>query len=344
MSRFVARHKHEWAELEALLAKARRGAGRMTSEEIGRLDQLYRRATVHLSRVSSWTDDQPLVEYLNQLTAAAHSFVYLSPRKSLWVGLARFVTEGFARSIWRNRTSHLLSITLMVVGGLIGYGVAVSDPLLAHAVWPASDMRQPGSSPEQLLEVLRDGRDDNGGVKFAFASMLFQHNFKVGLLAMATGILAGIPSVLLMGFNGMLLGGFVAIHHNAGIREEMWAWILPHGVTELSAIALCGGVGLMLGRSVLDPGSISREQKLKQIGYEAARTCAGVGLMLLAAAVIESYVRQSHWSTTTRLWFAAATAVFWIAYIAWGAFRERQDKLARDTALSAINTSLIVAR
>ncbi len=343
MSRFIARHKHEWAELEALLTKARRGARRMSSEEIGRLDQLYRRTTVQLARVSSWTDDQPLIEYLNRLTAAAHSFVYLSPRKSLWAGLARFVSEGFARSVWRNRKAHLLSVALMFLGGLIGYGVAVNDPLLAHAVWPASDPRQPGSSPEQLLEVLRHGRDDSGGVKFAFASMLFQHNFKVGLLAMATGILAGVPSVLLMGFNGMLLGGFVAIHHNAGIREEMWAWILPHGVTELGAIALCGGVGLMLGRAVLDPGSISREQKLKQIGYEAARTCAGVGLMLFAAAVIESYVRQSHWSTATRLWFAAATAVFWVAYFAWGAYRERQDKRAANVALDDLHATPAIA-
>lgn len=312
----------------------------MSAQELSRLDELYRRATVHLSRVSNWTDDQPLAEYLNRLTAAAHSFVYLPPRKSMLAGLGRFITEGFARSVWRNGRAHLLSTALMLLGGLLGYWVVATEPTLAHAIWPAADTRQPGSSPEQLLTVLRGGRDDGGGEKFAFASMLFQHNFKVGVLAMATGVLAGIPSVLLMGFNGMLLGAFVAIHYNAGIREEMWAWILPHGFTELGAIALCGGVGLMLGRAVIDPGTISRAEKLKQVGAEAARTCAGVGLMLLAAAIIESYVRQSHWSTGARLSFAALTAVFWAAYFAWGGHRERRANATSNAPASTDKAAL----
>jgi uncharacterized membrane protein SpoIIM required for sporulation len=143
---------------------------------------------------------------------------------------------------------------------------------------------------------------------------------------MATGVLAAIPTVVLMIFNGMLLGVFAAIHHEAGIRAEMWAWILPHGVTELSAIILCGGVGLMLGKAVLQPGELSRNESLVRAGREAARVCVGVAGMLVLAALIESYVRQSHWSTPARLVFATATAVFWAAYVAHGLYRERQSR------------------
>jgi uncharacterized membrane protein SpoIIM required for sporulation len=85
---------------------------------------------------------------------------------------------------------HLTSAVLVIAGGLVGFFAASSDPLIAHALWPAEDVRQPGSTPEQLLSVLRSGREDGGGQKFFFASFLFQHNFKVGLLAMATGVLA----------------------------------------------------------------------------------------------------------------------------------------------------------
>jgi uncharacterized membrane protein SpoIIM required for sporulation len=127
-----------------------------------------------------------------------------------------------------------------------------------------------------------------------------------------------------MVFNGMLLGVFAAIHYEAGIKSEMWAWILPHGVTEFGAIILCGGVGLMLGQAVVRPGIVSRTASLRAAGREAAKICIGAGGMLVCAALIESYVRQSHWSTEARLWFAASTAVFWALYIAYGFQRERQ--------------------
>ncbi len=219
-----------------------------------------------------------------------------------------------------------MSALLLVGGALLGYFAALSDPLLAHALWPIGDTRQPGSDREQLLAVLRSGRDQDGGYKFLFASFLFQHNLKVGLLALATGILAAVPTIFLMLFNGMMLGVFVAIHHQAGISAEMWAWLLPHGVTELGAIVLCGGVGLMLGQAIVRPGQVSRKQALVNAGREAVLICIGVAGMLFLAAIIESYVRQSHWSTFERLAFAATTAIFWAVFIVHGALCERRSR------------------
>ena len=51
----------------------------------------------------------------------------------------------------------------------------------------------------------------------------------------------------------------------------------------------------------------------------------GVAGMLVAAAVIESFLRQSHLSTNARLGFAAASAAFWGLYLAHGAIRERRS-------------------
>lgn len=333
MSSFMSRHKDEWEELSALVERGRKSIRRLTPENRERMDELYRRTTVHLARVTTQTRDQQLIDYLSRLTAAAHSLIYLPPRESVWKGGLRFVVEGFGRSVMRHWRLHLVSAVLLLAGGLIGFFAASADALTAHALWPAADPRQPGSTPEQLLQVLRSGRDDGSGMKFLFASFLFQHNFKVGLLAMATGVLASVPTVFLMIFNGMIMGVFVAIHYQAGIRAEMWAWLLPHGITELGAIVLCGGVGLMLGQAVLNPGQKSRRRQLTEAGREAAWVCLGVGGMLIVAAIIESFVRQSHWTTTSRLLFATGTAIFWILYFAHGAWRERTqtDTLKADS-------------
>ncbi len=323
MSGFVARNKPAWEELEDLINQARRSPRRMTPEQLSRLDVLYRRTTIHLAQVATRTSDRSLTQYLNDLTAAAHGLIYLPPRQSLFAGIGQFVFEGFARSLARNWRVHAISAALLAGGALLAYFASMADPLAAYALWPRQDPRQPGSTREQLLEVLRGGRDQTGGTKFLFASFLFAHNLKVGLLALATGVLAAIPTAILMIYNGMILGVFVAIHQRAGIDAELWAWILPHGVTELGAIVLCGGVGLMLGQAVVAPGLLTRTEALRQAGHQAGITSLGVAGMLFLAAIIESYLRQSHLSTSARLIFAAGSALFWVAFIVHGFLRER---------------------
>lgn len=331
MSGFVARNKPAWDELEHLVNKARRSMRSMTPEELSRIDVLYRRTSIHLAQVASRTSDRRLTNYLNDLTAAAHGLIYLPPRRSVFAGIGQFLFEGFARSLARNWRSHSISAALLIGGALIAYYVAMTDPVAAYALWPREDPRQPGSTQEQLLEVLRSGRDQQGGEKFFFASFLFAHNLKVGLLALAMGVLAAIPTTLLMIYNGMILGVFVAIHQRAGINAELWAWILPHGVTELGAVILCGGIGLILGQAVVAPGLNSRAEALRLAGHEAGITALGVTCMLFAAAIIESYLRQSHLSTTARLSFAAASAVFWILFIIHGFLRERSARVTRNS-------------
>ena len=332
MGDFISRHKQEWDELEALLQRGRRSAKRLSPDEKHRLDVLYRRATVHLSQVQTRTTDAQLVQYLNSLTAAAHSLIYLPPRNPALRGLWQFLSEGFARSIARQWRFHAASLGLLLAGALLAYFAGSRDPLALYALLPPGDPRVPGTPKEQLLEILRSGRDTGDGGKFLFASFLFSHNFKVGLLSMALGVLAAVPTALLILYNGMIMGAFVAVHHQAGIDSEMWAWILPHGVTELGAILLCGGIGLQLGWAVISPGQRTRGEALKLTAPEVGRTAGGAGVMLIFAAVIESYLRQSHLPTWARLSFAAATAVFWIAYIASGFVHERAAK--RRTAVS----------
>ena len=323
MSSFITRNKLEWDELEALLKHARKSVKRLSIDEMKRLDVLYRRATIHLSQVRSRTSDRNLINYLNGLTAKAHSLIYLSPQVGAVRGGFEFLREGLARTIARNWIWHTISACLLLAGAGFAAIAGSLDVVALYALMPAGDPRGPGASRETLLEILRSGRDEGGGGKFVFAAVLFSHNFKVGLLSMALGILAAVPTVILIFYNGMILGAFATVHHQAGIVGEMWAWILPHGITEIGAIVLCGGIGLQLGWAVVSPGMYSRSESLKAISGEVARTGVGAGFMLIFAAIIESYLRQSELSTVVRLSFAAGTAVFWVAYIAYGFAREQ---------------------
>ncbi len=332
MGNFLQRNKPEWDELEVLLKSAGRATRWMTPQQLRRLDVLYRRTTVHLAQVRSRTNDTNLMNYLNGLTSRAHSLIYVSPKERALVGAMQFLTEGFARAIARQWRYHLTSAGLLLAGALLAFFAGSHDVVALYAILPAGDPRVPGAPRELLLSHLRAGREQTGGMKFLFASFLFQHNFKVALLSMSLGMLAAIPTILLILFNGMMLGAFVAVHHQAGLATEMWAWILPHGITEIGAIVLCGGMGLQLGHAIVCPGMKTRGEALQQTATEIGRTAIGAGFMLVFAAIIESFLRQSQMSDLARLVFAAGTALFWMNCITHGVLRERAERLKPESA------------
>ncbi len=220
MADFVTRNRPDWDELEQLLARGRRSVGRLAPEELNRLDVLYRRVAVHLAQVRTRTRDERLAAYLNQLAAAAHTLIYLPPRQGILKRIALFAVLGFAECVARNWRMHAISAGLLVAGAVLAYHAASNDVLAAYALALPGDARLPGTPPERLLQYLRQGREQESGRKSFFASFLFSHNLKVGLLSMGLGVLAGVPTVILMLYNGMMVGTFLSLYIKAGLGLE----------------------------------------------------------------------------------------------------------------------------
>src|SRR5262249_35854572 len=142
------------------------------------------------------------------------------------------------------------------------------------------------------MEML-ERNDTPVGHNLAFGSMLFTHNTRVGLLAFATGILAGVPTVLLQFYNGITLGAFAALFFRDRWPIEFLAWILPHGVPELTAITLCASAGLLVGGAVAAPGRKRRTDAIREATGPALALVATAVPLLFVAAGTESFVRES---------------------------------------------------
>ena len=161
-----------------------------------------------------------------------------------------------SRGIARRWPYHPASAVLLS-RALLGYFASMHESLAAYALLPPGESA-PRVRPRTTARGLR-GRDAKGSGKNSFfASLLFGHNLQVGIMAMALGVLAGVSTVLLILYNGMMLGAFVAIHIGLGSGPELWAWILPHGITELGAIASLRGNRAAAARAVISPGLKSR--------------------------------------------------------------------------------------
>jgi uncharacterized membrane protein SpoIIM required for sporulation len=157
-----------------------------------------------------------------------------------------------------------------------------------------------------------------------FANSLFRHNAIVGIFCFGLGFAFGVPTILLIAYNGAILGAFTALHAEVGLAYDFVAWVSIHGVTEILAILLCGAGGLVVAQNILFPGRLPRLDSLASRGREASGMVSGAAALFFAAGIIEGGFRQLIASTPWRYAFAAATLIFWVCYFAL-AGRKRSD-------------------
>jgi hypothetical protein len=119
-------------------------------------------------------------------------------------------------------------------------------------------------------------------------------------------------------YNGLILGVYSATFVSNGLAYPWWAWILPHGVTELLAVVLLSGGGLWIGHRMIAPGKVSRLEALREIRSGIIHILVFAFPMFLVAALIESFLRQSGMSDEGRYVFAGISAIAWMVYLVWG--------------------------
>ncbi len=289
-------------------------------DELAELGRLHRRHLAALARLRQRGLDAAAIAHVNGLCLRAHTVLHVPEHATF--SAPRFVRETVPAAFAQTWPSIVLAASLLAGGMLVGGALVIRDPQAVHTLVPRC-MCESSDRMNALLEshaarVELFAREAiPAATNAAFGSMLFTHNTRVGLLAFAVGILAGVPTVLLQLYNGLVVGAFAAIFLRDPWPVDFFAWILPHGVPELTAITLCAAGGLVLGGAVAAPGRRSRTIALRDaIGPALALVATAVPL-LFVAALTESFVRESTLGTVPRLAIAATYAASLAAGFAW---------------------------
>ncbi len=314
---YAFRHEREagWRELEALVERVeKRGVRSLTAEELGRLPILYRATVSSLSVARAISLDRNVLEYLENLSVRAYLCVY-GTRSHLRDAVGAFASNGFPRLVRDARWHMLVCAALLVASVVAGLVLTTRNMDRFYTLVPEAlaGSRGPTSSTAQLEAVLYlEG--DAGSMLQTFAAFLFTHNAKIGILSFALGFLLGVPVLFLMVTNGLSLGAMAAIYHDRALGLDFWAWVLPHGVTELLAVVLCGGAGLMVAEGLALPGRHTRLANLALRGRAAGQIVVGAIAMFFIAALIEGFFRQLVQSVPARAAVAFGSALAWCAY------------------------------
>ncbi|MEM6652792.1 MAG: stage II sporulation protein M [Pseudomonadota bacterium] len=323
--RFREEREVDWTQLDRIVRLAeRRGVDHLSDQDLADLPHLYRQAVSSLSVARAISLDQNVIAYLETLCARAYFFVY-GTRARMGERVAQFFARDWPAAVSAVRGPTLLAFLCLFGGAALAFFLTLSDMewyWTFHGGW---DPRNPNATYDDLRDTLYEERRDIVDMLGAFAAQLFSHNSRIAIFAFALGFAFGVPTAVLLIYNGVYLGSFYAVFWQKGLAYELTGWLFIHGVTELFAVILAGAAGFTIGGAVAFPGRKSRMQSMRDSGAQAAMVIIGAVVMLFLAALLEGFGRQLINSDSTRYLIAGTTLLFWLGYF-YLPRRERFDR------------------
>ena len=312
-TRFREAHAPDWERLDALVTRLEKKSIRaLDDDDLLALPGLYRSTLSSLSLARDTSLDRALIGYLEQLCTRAYFQIY-GVKTPAGRQIARFFALHWPqaiRDLWRET---LFCVVLTFGAALVAYLLIRGDPAWFYSIIPEAlaQGRDPSASAQDLRATLYpEGQDWLG----AFATFLFTHNSQVAIFAFALGFAFAVPTVLLILYNGLMLGAFFAIFEAKELGPNLAAWLAIHGTTEIFAICISGAAGIRIGMAVAFPGRLARMDAVVRAGRTAATAMIGTVVMLAVAALLEGIGRQTILDDGMRALIGSAALAAWLGY------------------------------
>src|SRR5690606_37843425 len=118
------------------------------------------------------------------------------------------------------------------------------------------------------------------------------NNIRVSFLAFVAGALFSFGTVFVLFRNGVMLGAFQYFFYQKGLLLTSVLSIWIHGTLEISAIIIAGAAGMVMGNSLLFPGTWSRLESFKRGARRGLKIVAGLVPVFISAAFLEGFVTR----------------------------------------------------
>lgn len=275
------------------------GLRSLSQSDLRDLGLLYRQAAADLSAVRTDRSSRTLEQYLNKLVSRAHNFVYSGPRTT-FAGLWRFMVHGYPRLLRRLSSYVWLATAITLTAAALGVFITIVRPQFGEMFLGAEKME--GIRQHHLW------MDNILSMKPQASSQIMTNNIAVCFAAFAMGITAGLGTIYLLFFNGLMLGTIATVCAQHHLSLSLWSFIAAHGALELPSIMLAGAAGLRIASGILFPGMLRRSDALAVAGLEAVQLVSGTIPLLIIAGTLEAFLSPTH--SPASLKFAVGALLF----------------------------------
>lgn len=277
---FVKNNKSKWQSVEKKLYST-------VIKDIEELKSIYLDITEDLSYAQTHYPSSTTTQYLNDIAARAHQKVYRSKPASK-NKILNFYKYEFPLMFSKYHPQLILAFTVFLFFSLIGaYSAAVDDSFVRLILGD--------TYVNMTLENIKEG-DPMKVYKEANQIDMFLgitvNNIRVGLIAFAFGILAGVGTFFIAMQNAIMLGSFQYFFAEKGLLWESARTIWIHGTIEISVIIICTCAGFVIGKSMLMPGTYKR-MKAFLIGVkDALKIVMSTIPFFIIAGLLEGFVTR----------------------------------------------------
>lgn len=299
LPRFIAEERPFWNELEQLLDRLERNpSARLDRDRVRRFHYLYERAAAGLARVATFAAEPDLHRYLEVLVARAYGEIHETRRRGAGLNFAKWFTATFPRTFRRHVALFRLSCAVFLAGSLFGAVALALDPPSKRVF--LGDFGHLTGDPSKRVADEESSADGSSarhlsGKHGRFSTMLMTHNTRVSITTMALGMTYGIGTVIMEFYNGVVLGAVAYDYVQAGQSVFLLGWLLPHGAVEIPSILIAGQAGLLIAVTLIGRRSrLPLAARFRAVGPDLVTLIAGVGLMLVWAGCVESFLSQYH--------------------------------------------------
>lgn len=277
---FVKQNKDKWIRFESVL----RNNIQINPDE---LSGLYIEVTDHLSYAQTFYPKSETLRYLNSLAVLAHNKIYKNKKESR-NKLITFYTKEFPLFFYQYHKQLLvafLSFTLFVA---IGAFSAATDGDFVRLILGDGYVNMTISNIEKgdPMAVYKK----MGEVEMFLGITV--NNIRVALNAFVFGIFLSIGTIYILMRNGIMLGSFQYFFYDYDLFWESVRTIWIHGTIEISVIIVAGCAGLVLGNSILFPGTYTRLQSFIRGAKDGLKIVVSTIPFFIIAGFLEGFVTR----------------------------------------------------
>ena len=279
-TQFIEDNKDKWKELEQLLKRK--------DKDPDKLHDLFVKVSSDLAYASTFYPKRSVRAYLNQLTQQV--FDSMEDKKTEWSldGVKNFFGNLLPAEMYRSRKALLASFLIFTVAVLIGVISSANNPdFLAVIVGEDYvEMTKENINKGDPMAVYKNSEQSD----MFFAITI--NNIRVSFLCFILGIFGTLGTIILLLYNGIMLGSFQYFFYAKGLFVESFLTIWIHGTIEISAIIIAGAAGIVLGNGLLFPKTYTRATSLQISAKRAVRIVVGALPLFVIAGFLESFVTR----------------------------------------------------
>ncbi len=297
---FVRQNKDKWVKYESLFVNNNKLSP-------GQLSDIYIELSDDLSYSKTFYPKSNTTRYLNGLASTIHQKVYSSKKES-GSRFITFFTKEFPSQFHKHQKQLLLSFLIFAIFSIVGAYSSATDAAFVRAIMGDAyvNMTLENIANEDPMAVYKQASETD-----MFLGITI-NNIKVSLLAFSLGVLAGVGTVFLIMRNAIMLGSFQYFFYEKGLLWESARTIWIHGTIEISVIIVAGCAGLVVGKSILFPGTYSRLKSFTMGIKDGLKIVISTIPFFILAGFLEGFVTRI---TTMPDWLAILIILISLAMI-----------------------------